>query len=303
MKNSMIYVLITTILFTTHEPVTKLFSSSFDPYSITAIRFLIGGLVLLPFSLMEIKKKSLKLGIKDFLVIGSLGILFICVSMVILQISVSIADNTAIIAIIFSSNSIITIVLSCLFLKNKMSKKKIFGVLLCALGVVVAADFSSGGTNILSLVLAFISALTFSIYTVISKKYMVHFSGVIQTGISFIIGSIVLLVIISMFGVAKIHDVSAKNVFELLYVAVFVTGIGYYVYFATIKTGGAQSAALIFLIKPVLAPLAAFLILGTKMNINIIFALIFVLMGTLLINETKLKINRIPILQKIITKI
>ena len=52
-----LYVLITAILFTTYEPVTKLFAADINPFAITAIRFIIGALVLLPFSIMEMKKK------------------------------------------------------------------------------------------------------------------------------------------------------------------------------------------------------------------------------------------------------
>ena len=290
MKNGIIYVIITALLFATHEPVSKLFAGVYDPYSVTAIRFLIGGLVLLPFSILEIKKKNIKLTGKDFLVLTGLGVLFICVSMVLLQVAVAEADNPAVIAIIFSSNSIITIVLSSFILKNKMTALKIVGVILCAAGVLIAADFSKGGSNVLSIILAVLSALTFSTYTVLSKKFMTKISGIIQTGFSFVIGSVILFIAIALLGIVKIEGVNTVNAMQLLYISVLVTGVGYWAYFSAMRIGGPQTAAITFLIKPVLSPIATFLIVsGVAMNwTNIIIALVLVVCGSTLATGTKM---------------
>lgn len=282
---SMIYVLITAILFTTYEPVTKLFAADINPYAITAIRFFIGALILLPFSVMEIKNKKIKLEGKDFLIMTVLGTLFICASMVVLQIAVKMADSPALIAIIFSSNSIITIVLSAIFLKAEMSKLKWTGVVLCIIGVLISADFSKG-SNLLSVALALFAALTFSIYTVVSKQYMKRVSGIIQNGFSFLFGSIVLGIILLFCKVDIVGGVSANNIWQLLYVGVAVSGIAYWTYFSAIKVGGAQTAALAFFIKPILTPIATYFINGIAPNGNIIFAIIFVVLGAVMASGT-----------------
>ena len=288
-KNGMLYVLLTALLFTTHEPVSKLFASEIDSYAVTAIRFLIGGLVLLPFSIMEIKKKKVKLTLKDFGVMTGLGVLFICISMVLLQEAVAIADNPAVIAIVFSSNSIITIAMSSLFLKVKLTKGKVIGIILCVIGVIVSA-FASGsfakGTNSLSIIYAILSAVTFSTYTVLTKKFMTKLSGVIQSGISFIIGSIILLVVLLIGGVEIVGGISSSNVWQLLYISIFVTGMGYWAYFGAMKNGGAQTAALAFLIKPILTPFAALIINNIVPDATIIIAVLLVAVGASLASGT-----------------
>lgn len=291
MKNGMIFVLITALCFTTHEPVSKLFAGEINPYTIAAIRFLIGGLALLPFSMMEIKKKQIRLTGKDFLTMTGLGILFICISMVLLQVAVDVADNPAIVAIVFSSNSIVTIVLSAIFLDNKMTKTKILGVILCALGVLVSADFSKG-TNTLSLILAILASVTFSTYTVLSKKYMTKISGVIQTGISFIIGSVILLIVIALCGMPVVSEITPSNIWGVLYISIIVTGLGYWAYFSAMKVGGPQTAAIAFLIKPILTPIATFLINGIVPNWTIIIALILVVIGAALAGGTKFNLKK-----------
>ncbi len=274
----MLYVLITALCFATHEPASKLLDGQINPYAITAIRFLIGGLALLPFSIIEIRKKNIKLTGKDFGIMTGLGILFICVSMVLLQVSVAIADSAAIIAIIFSSNSIITIIMSAVFLKAKLTPGKIVGIVLCVIGVFIAADIT-GGTNVLSVILAILSALTFSTYTILCKKFMTKLTGVIQSGISFVIGSLILLVALMIIRIPVWDGVSGGNIVNMLYIAIVVTGIGYWAYFGAIKNGGPQTAALAFLIKPILTPFAAFAITGEPFASNVLVAVVFVVIG------------------------
>ena len=135
MKSGFIYVIITAVLFATFEPISALIANDITPLAITAIRFLIAGLMLLPFSLHEIKKQKIKLTLGDHLKMVGLGILFICISMVALQYGVKVAkaanQSPALIAIVFSANSVITIFLSSFMLKEKITARKILALILC----------------------------------------------------------------------------------------------------------------------------------------------------------------------------
>lgn len=286
MKNGVLYVIITALLFTTFEPVCKLFANEINPYVITALRFLIGSLVLLPFTIREIVKKNIKLKGTDFVIMVMLGILFICVSMVLLQVSLKMADSPALIAIIFSANSVFTIILSVLFLKVKVTKVNTIGIILCIIGVILCADFTQG-SNIMSVALGLLSAITFSIYTVLAKKYMTKVSGVIQTGISFFSGSAILLIVLLLCGFNVTAGINSSNIILFLYVAIFVTGVGYAAYFAAMKAGGAQLAAISFMIKPILTPFATFFINGIIPGMKVIIALILVVVGLFMASKKK----------------
>lgn len=281
MKNGIIFSIITALLFTTHEPVSKLFAGEINPYAITAIRFFIGSLFLLPFSFREIIKEKKHVTKKDLGIMTALGILFICVSMVLLQVGVAIADSPALIAIIFSSNSVFTILLSAIFLHNKLTKTKIAGIILCIIAVLFSADLTQG-SNILSIILGILSALIFSIYTVLCKKYLSHIGGVIQTGITFFISSVILLIVLSILGIDILGGISRSNILLVLYISVLVTGVGYWAYSLALKKGGPQIAAIAFFVKPILTPLATFLINGIVPSYTIIIALIFMIAGVFL---------------------
>lgn len=275
---SYIFVIITAILFTTHEPVSKLIAEEISPYALTAIRFFIGSLACLPFSIHGIKKKNLKLTWRDILLLGGLGVFVICISMVILQVGVKIADSPALISILFSSNSIFTIVLSTVFLKTKLTKLKALGVVLCVIGVILSMDLGAG-SNALSIILALVAALLFSVYTILCKKFSNRFDGIIQSGISFFIGSSVLLIVLLLCGENVLGGITLANLPEITYLSVIVTGGGYLLFFSALNKGGPHVAALTYLIKPILTPFATWIVNGIVPDYTIIIAVILVAVG------------------------
>ena len=259
MKNGVLFALLTAILFVTLEPVSKLIAGSVNPFAMTFWRFLIGSLILLPFAIVKIKKEKVKITPLDLLKMALLGVLCICISMLSLQIAVKKADTPSLIAIIFSANSVFTICLAVLINKEKITANKILALILGVIGVVLCADFSSG-TNLDSVLLAVLAAVTFSLYTVISQKFTKKFGGLIQSSIVFLLGSLILLVVLLCMKEDIYVPYDAKSLLTMLYLALFVTGLGYISYFKAIEKGGSIMASLAFFAKPVLTPFATLLI-------------------------------------------
>lgn len=278
-NKGLLFALLTAVIFTTLEPVSKLIANEVNPYAITLWRFLIGSALLLPFAIRKIVKEKIQIGLKDLGILAMLGTLCICFSMVMLQLAVKEADAPSLIAIIFSANSVFTILFAILILKEKMTKQKLIAVVLCVIGVLICADFSSG-TNLLSVLMAVVAALSFSLYTVLSKKFMKRISGIIQTSISFCLGSIVLLILLLITGVDILPAFSGQNLGVLCYLGIVVTGLGYWAYFKAMELGGAMTASFAFFIKPILTPFATFLINGIVPGLKVFAALLFIVSGS-----------------------
>ena len=272
MKKGIIYALITAILFVTLEPVSKLIANDVTPYAITFWRFLIGSFILLPPAIIKIKKQKIHITLKDIGLMTLLGILFICISMVTLQVAVKQADAPSLIAIIFSSNSVFTIIFAVLLVKEeKLNLNKTIALILGVAGVLFCADFSSG-TNLGSVALAVFAALSFSLYTALSQKYMKKLGGIIQTAGVFLSGSIILLIVLLIGGVDVSPSFETNNLLILLYLGLFVTGVGYASYFLAIEKGGAIMASLAFFIKPILTPFVTFFINGIVPDVKVFLA-------------------------------
>ena len=281
MKKGFVYAFITALVFTTLEPVSKLIAEQVNPYAITFWRCIIGALVLMPFALIRIKQQKIRIGLKDIGLLCVLGTLLICISLVMLQIAVKKSDSPSLIAIIFSSNSVLTILLALIVLKEKMTKRKFLAVVLCVLGVLVCADFSSG-TNLISVVYGLIAALSLSLYTVLSKKYIKKIGGVIHTALSFFFGSLVLLLGLLIIGIDILPTFTPTSITLLIYLGIVVTGIGYWAYNMAIEKGGAMTASLAFFIKPILTPVVTFLINGIVPEWNVFVAIVLIVSGSYL---------------------
>lgn len=292
MKKAIICVLITAICFSTLEPVSAMIATDIHPCAMTAIRFIIGGLIMLPFSIMGIKKYNISLTVKKFIPLLLLSIFLVCISMVPLQYAVLEAkkagESPAMVAIIFCCNSVFTMLFSALILKEKISFKSCIGILLCLCGIVVSSNITAG-VGFVSGGLALLSAVTMGLYTVLTKKLMKDIPGVVQTGFSFIFGGVFLAVILLIFGIPIMpyNNLNLANGLNLLYLGIVVTGVGYAAYFKAIEHGSATIASSAFLIKPVLAPIATLLILGTPISWNLLIAVPLVVVGSILMMKGK----------------
>jgi len=271
MKKGILFALITAVAFVTVEPVSKLIAESVTPYAITFWRFFLGAFMLVPMAAYKIKKENIRITLKELGIISVLGVLFICVSMILIQIAIKEADTPSLIAIIFSSNSIFTIVFAVMMIKEeRFTKNKVIALIIGVIGVLACADFNAK-ESLRPVILGVLSAVTFSLYTVLCRKYLSRVCGLVQSAGAFLSGSIILLIILLTQGVNVAPSFAGNDLLILLYLAL-VTGIGYACYFMAIEKGGAIMASLAFFIKPVLTPFVTLFVNGIAPDIKVFFA-------------------------------
>jgi drug/metabolite transporter (DMT)-like permease len=267
------------VLFVTLEPVSKLIAGQVSPYAVTLLRFVLGSLILLPFAWKKIRKSKESIGARDWLICLLLGVLFICISMVPLQMAVKSAPSPALIAIIFSSSSVFSLLFAIPINKEKMTKNKLIAVLLCVIGLLFCADFSAGAT-FSSVAMALFASLTFSLYSVLNQRFMTKLGGAVQNCMIFLIGSLVLFVALFVAGEDMVPEFTLKNIAILCYLGFCVTGLGYWFYFNAIEKGGAIMGSMAFFIKPILTPFVTLVINGVVPGWKIFVAVLFVMLGS-----------------------
>ncbi len=273
MKKGMGFAILTAILFVTLEPVSKLIAGEVNPYAITFWRFFIGSFILIPPAVSKLRREKIRITKKDLAITTGLGVLFICVSMVALQVAVKIADSPSLIAIIFSSNSVFTIVFAVFIIGEKLTKNKLLALLFGVIGVLFCADFSSG-TNLSSVLLGLFAALSFSLYTALTQRFNKKLGGVIQTALVFLLGSLVLFIVLLCMGVDVFPAMNGRSLGILLYLGFLVTGVGYASYFLGMEKGGPIMASLAFFIKPILTPFVTWIINGIVPDIKVFVAVL-----------------------------
>ncbi|MBC3900637.1 DMT family transporter [Acetobacterium malicum] len=282
MKKIYSYVFLTGMLFGSMEVALKIGGATFNPIQLTFIRFLIGGLFLLPFAISDLKKKQIKLNISDLGYLLTLGLICICFSMVLFQIGLM-GINASLAALIFSINPVFTMVFAHFIVHEKFTKKKAIALTISIIGLIIVMNpqkLASGENNIWFLLMTLVAAIAFGLYTAYGKKRIAKIGGVAQNSFSFLMGSAVLLIMLVVSGQPVFQGVSLETAPLLFYLGVCVTGIGYYFYLKTVEIAGPSMASVAFFIKPMVAPIFALVILGEAITLNIGIGLVFILFGS-----------------------
>lgn len=232
-----------------------------DPFQLTFLRFLIGGLALLPFGIAEINKKKIRFNHKDILQLLGVGIIGIPISMVLFQVGIM-NCNASSASVMFSINPLFTMVCAHLLTSEKITKQRFLALIVGIAGLVFIIrpwDVQEGNTA-LGVGCLLLAAITFGFYTVTGKMVGKKIGSVAQASISFLLGSVVLLAVILIMGRPVLEGVP-DNIPIVLYTGIFVTGLGYYSYFTSIKLSDATTGSFAFLLKPALAPIIAVIVL------------------------------------------
>nr|WP_320026986.1 DMT family transporter [uncultured Acetobacterium sp.] len=304
MKKVYIYVFLTGMLFGSMEVALKIGGATFNPIQLTFIRFLIGGLFLLPFAIRDLKKRQVKLTRGDMGYLFSLGFICICFSMVLFQIGLM-GINASLAALIFSINPVFTMVFAHFIVHEKFTKKKSIALTISIVGLIIVMNpqkLISGDNNIWFLLMTLVAAIAFGLYTAFGKKRIGKIGGVAQNSFSFLMGSAILLVMLIITGEPILQGISMETAPLLFYLGVCVTGIGYYFYLKTVEISGPSTASVAFFIKPMVAPVFAMVILGETITANIGVGLIFILFGSFINLTDGDKLVRMFRLEKVFFK-
>lgn len=298
MKKGYLYIAITTILFSSMEIMLKSISNTFNPIQLTFERFFIGGLILLPFAIKSLKSKEVSINKEDIKQFLFLGFMCVVVSMIFYQLAVT-HTKASVVAVIFSCNPIFVMLFAYVFLKEKIHCHNIVSLILEIVGIIIIINPLSIKLSPIGVTLTLLAALTFALYGVLGKKSTVKFGGEVVTCFSFILGSLEMLILIlighipsisSLFTSFNMSDFAnvplftgynMNNIWAVIYVYVFVTGLGYASYFKAMEETSANTTSLVFFFKPVLSPILAFIFINEFIPINMIVGILFIVVGSI----------------------
>ena len=241
---------------------------------------------MLPLS--EIKRKEIKINFKDYLYMLS-SIICIPMSMVLFQLGDKLMPPRR--------PSLCASTLCSMFSAFPHSRKDeplqrnyIFLSLTGILFMVNPFNMQEGNT-VEGILLVLGGAALFGLYSVMGKISVGKIGSMVQTSISFIFGSLVLLVILLIIDKPVIAGVWPENIWIVLYLSVFVTGLAYLFYFQAIAESNATTGSVAFLIKAAIAPTLAVIILREPMELHSIIGIVLVLAGATMNILQKYKAN------------
>jgi drug/metabolite transporter (DMT)-like permease len=297
MKKGYFYILMAAVIFSTMEISSKMIASAVNPIQLSFIRFMIGGLILLPLALKDLKTKKIRLTWGDLKFFAAAGILCVVVSMTFFQLAV-LYTKASTVAIVFSANPIFIIPMAAFYLNEKISKRTLISLALSIAGIIVIMNPLNVSLDLKGVVLAILAAVTFAAYSVYSKTKAGYYGSMALNSFTFLAGDLVLfaLIMLSKIGgvsdffaargmdtfasIPVMHGINGGNILVVLYLGIVVTGLGYVFFFKAMDETSATTASVVFLIKPALAPLFALLIIAERIPFNTLIGMGFILLGS-----------------------
>ena len=185
------FIVLSALIFSTTELTLKSVSGAFAPLPLTACRFLIGGICLIPFALSALKKKGRRLHPADLGFCCLMGFLFVVLSMVVYQMAI-LRTKASAVAVLFSCNALFATLLGAVFLKEKLKRKHYIALAFEIAAVIVIADPWEQALDPLGVILALTGAVLYAVYLVAGKKRSSELGGVAITCGSALCGSLLL---------------------------------------------------------------------------------------------------------------
>ena len=297
-RSGYVYIVLCAVIFSTMEVMLKTVHGVFAPMQITCLRFLVGGVLLIPFAMRSIRKKNAVLTRKDLGFFACAGFLCVVIAMSLYQMSVT-YTRASIVAVIFSCNPIFVTMLAHFLLHEEIHKNHVIALILELTAALIIIDPVHASLDPTGALLAILSAAMFSFYSVFGKKRTPRFGGIAVTCLSFLFGATELVALLlfgrtaagaSLYGAMGLKIFIDVPLFEniplsalpaLLYICCINSAAGFVCHMMAMEKTSAQEASLIFFLKPIFAPIFALIFLKEEIPLNMIVGIVCFLAGSL----------------------
>ena len=297
-RSGYIFIVLCAVIFSTMEVMLKTVHGVFAPMQITCLRFLVGGVLLIPFAMRSIRKKNAVLTRKDLGFFACAGFLCVVIAMSLYQMSVT-YTRASIVAVIFSCNPIFVTMLAHFLLHEEIHKNHVIALTLELTAALIIIDPVHASLDPTGALLAILSAAMFSFYSVFGKKRTPRFGGIAVTCLSFLFGATELVALLlfgrtaagaSLYGALGLKIFIDVPLFEniplsalpaLLYICCINSAAGFVCHMMAMEKTSAQEASLIFFLKPIIAPIFALIFLKEEIPLNMIVGIVCFLAGSL----------------------
>ena len=297
MKRGYLFIALATLFFSTMEIALKEVAGQFNPVQLNLTRFLIGGLVLIPFAGRMLRKHNERLDASSLAQLAALGFLGIVVSMTLYQLAVE-HTNASVVAVLFSCNPVFVLLFAALILHTRIRRQHAIALVLECLGIILLINPLNTSINTMGIAFTLLSTATFALYAVLGAHLCARFSGVVVTCGSFLFASLEMAGMVAIsrldsvadflgtFGLGLFADIplfsgyTPFSALMMLYICIGVTGAGFAFYFMAMEATSPITASLVFFFKPALAPVFAFIFLHEAIPFNMVIGILLILAGS-----------------------
>ena len=266
----------------------KISADDFGPILLVNLRLLLAGALFLPFLL---QKKYLAYFKSHFSGILILGIFSNAFPFTMFSYA-SLGATSNMLGILNGTTAFMTMVVAYFWLKESITPKQIFGIILGFLGILVLVNPANGSATLSASGFALVGALSYSFSGVYIQKYQLNANKFVLIGWAMLFGGL-LLTPLSFF---NLPDQMPNNnaIAALLWLGIVSTGIAYLGYIRLIEQIGAVRTSTVTYLLPVFSIIWGSIFLQEKITWIIFGGFIFVMIGMYFANNR----NNTKVLEK-----
>ena len=264
--------------------ITKPGMEQFPPMLINGLRWSLTGLILVWW--FPIPKKF----IKQLLIISFVG----CTVQYSLTFSgLNIIDASS--AVLFVQCEVpFGVLIAFIFLKERPSKKNIFGIFIAFIGLIILSDAPNLQGKALGVILVLSGAFTWSLGQVIAKPVSENLNGIVLTAWLGVLAGPQLLIASQLIEgnvISNIMSADYKAWLIVLYLGILMNALGYSLWFYVLGRYPINTVLPAMLLLPITGVLAAVVLLGEKPDFKVLIGGVVILIGVgmILIGKTKPK--------------
>ena len=261
----------------------KISADDFGPILLVNLRLLLAGALFLPFLL---RKKYLAYFKSHFSGILILAIFSNAFPFTMFSYA-SLGATSNMLGILNGTTAFMTMVVAYFWLKESISLKQIFGIILGFLGILVLVNPANGSATLGASGFALVGALSYSFSGVYIQKYQLNANKFVLIGWAMLFGGL-LLTPLSFFNLPdQMPDNNA--IAALLWLGIVSTGIAYLGYIRLIEQIGAVRTSTVTYLLPVFSIIWGSIFLQEKITWIIFGGFIFVMIGMYFANNKNTK--------------
>ncbi len=265
---------------------TKAVVDTIEPYTLLALRFAIGALFLL--AVLVIKRYPLNLPLRYIPHVIVLSVLGVFIHQVI-QATALLSIDASAAGWMISFSPVFTVILSMLFLHEKMSWLRSAGMLIAIIGVLMVTSARSGqspGFEVnFGYILMVLSTLNWAVYSVLLKRLRVPLPSLIVTFYMSLLGCLLSVpFLLRSKGWENMTFLTNTEWAHILFLGIFVSGVGYWYWAKALEVMEASRVSMFLYLEPLVTFIAAVLLLHEKILFISILGGIIIILGVIMVN-------------------
>ena len=272
------------ILFSTIEVTSKLMqigggnTAGKYPFWLAFFRFFGTGVILFIPAMHRLRRNQIRLTGHDLKKLAGLGVVGVTLMSGLYHLSLTyLPANVA--ALVFSCNPVFVVLFAPFFLSEKITVRKLIAVGLCLSGILILAKDHTDGISVTGLWLMLVAIITFAFYTIFFKKMTPRYGALPVTAFASLFGGLPLLLIACATEGVPLAAYGAGDWIGIAWLTIFATAIAYFLYIYGINHVEAGTGSMAFFLKPFLAALFAWMVLGETLTIPLLIGAALILTG------------------------